>query len=190
MDTYKTDALMDMLRKIFRFLNRFFMVPAYRMGLASLICNPLSGYIMVIKNIGRKSGKNYFTPANYAIHNGNIYCMAGFGRKSDWYLNLAAHPQAELLLPGRSVRVQMEEVSSPDEALKACKQVFKNAGVAGFMEGFNPWRARDENFLRTLQRAPILRFKPISIAGGPTDAGGWHWITLLLVGVLILIKAL
>ena len=177
---------MDVLRRVFWFINRFFMVPAFRMGLGALICNPVSGYIMVIKNIGRKSGKTYFTPTNYAIQNGNIYCMAGFGRKSDWYLNLTAHPQAELLLPGRAIACQLEEVSDPAEALNVCKQIFKNAGFAGFMEGFNPWRAPDDRFLKTLQRAPILRFRPVSIASGATDAGGWHWITLLIVLGIIL----
>lgn len=181
---------MNTLRRIFWWVNKLFMVPAFRMGLGPLICNPVSGYIMVIKNIGRKSGKQYFTPTNYAIQDGFIYCMAGFGRKSDWYLNLAARPHAELLLPGRSIRVTMEEVSQPDEALKACKQIFRNAGLAGFMEGFNPWLAADEKFLNTLQRAPILRFKPVSIASGAVDAGGWHWITLLLLGVILLIKIL
>ena len=179
---------MDILRRVFWFINRFFMVPGFRLGFGALICNPVSGYIMVIKNTGRKSGKLYFTPTNYAIQDGHIYCMAGFGRSSDWYLNLSARPQAELLLPGKSVACQMEEVSDPDEALTACKQIFKNAGFAGFMEGFNPWRAPDERFLKTLQRVPILRFKPTSIASGATDAGGWHWITLLIVLGIILVK--
>ena len=181
---------MNFLRRVFWFLNRFFMVPAFRMGLGSLICNPVSGYIMVIKNIGRKSGKVYFTPANYAIFDGNIYCMAGFGRKSDWYLNLTAEPQAEILLPGRAVTARMEDVSDSDEALKACKQIFKNAGVAGFMEGYNPWRALDERFLHTLKRAPILRFKPVSIANGPTDAKGWHWVVLIAAAAWFLIEVL
>jgi len=181
---------MNTLRRVFWLMNRFFMVPAFRMGLGVLICNPVSGYIMVIKNIGRKSGKEYYTPVNYAIQDGYVYCMAGFGRKSDWYLNLAARPQAELLMPGRSVQVEMAEVLDQDDALAICKQLFKNAGVAGFFEGFNPWRASDESFRSVVKRAPVLRFKSISIAGGSTDAGGWHWITLLLVGAFLLVRLL
>jgi len=166
------------------------MVPAFRMGLGPLICNPVSGYIMVIRNIGRKSGRTYYTPANYAIHNGFIYCMAGFGRKSDWFLNLAAHPQAEIILPGRAVTCQMEEVEDPTEALEMCKQIFKNAGFAGFFEGFNPWRATDEKFLQTLTRVPILRFRMTGIANGPADAGGRHWVLLLVILIVYLIAVL
>ena len=179
---------MDTLRKIFKFLNRVFMVPAYRMGLGWLICNPFSGYIMVIKNIGRKSGKLYYTPANYAIYNGKIYCLAGFGRKSHWYLNLIANPQAEILLPGRALLGQVEEVTNPDETLRAIKQVFKNAGFAGFFEGYNPRTAPDEYFLKTLSYAPVLRITPVGIGSGPMDAGGWHWIgwaLLTLASILL-----
>ena len=164
------------MERIFKFLNRVFMVPVFRMGLAWLVCNPVSGYIMVIKNIGRRSGKLYYTPTNYAIINGNIYCTAGFGRKSSWYLNLMAHPRAEVMLPGRAIMGEVEEVSDPEEALQAIQQIFKNAGVAGFFEGFNPWSAPDEKFFKTLEHAPVLRIKPAGVGSGPMDAGGWHWV--------------
>ncbi len=139
---------MNTLKQIFKFVNRYFMVPAYRMGLGWLIVNPISGYIMVIKNIGRKSGKLYYTPTNYAIFEGKIYCLAGFGRKAHWYLNMIANPHVELLLPGRAIWGEVEEVIDQDEALKAVKQVFKNAGFAGFAEGYNPRTAPEEKFLR------------------------------------------
>ena len=64
---------MNVLPRIFWFLNRFFMVPVFRMGLGFLVCNPLFGYIMIIKNIGHKSGKLYYTPTNYAILDGFLY---------------------------------------------------------------------------------------------------------------------
>ena len=181
---------MDPLRKIFKFLNRFFMVPAYRMGLGWFIVNPISGYIMVIKNIGRKTGKLYYTPTNYAILNGKIYCLAGFGRKAHWYLNMMANPGVEIMLPGRSIWGKVEEVTEPEEALQATRQVFQNAGIAGFAEGYNPWTAPDEKFLHTLKHAPVLRITPAGIGSGPMDSGGWHWIAwaiAMLAVILILV---
>jgi len=175
----------------FKILNRLFMVPAYRMGLAWLVCNPATGYIMVIKNTGRKSGKMYYTPTNYAIMNGNIYCAAGFGRRSSWYLNLMAQPRAEVMLPGRALMGEAEEVSDPEEALQAIKQIFKNAGIAGFLAGYNPWTAPDDNFLKTLEHAPILRIKPDGVGSGPMDAGGWHWaawIAAAAAALMVLIR--
>jgi deazaflavin-dependent oxidoreductase (nitroreductase family) len=181
---------MDVLRKVFWWLNKFFMVPVFRMGLAPIICNPLSGYIMVIKNTGRKTGKLRYTPTNYAIINGQVYCLAGFGKKAHWYLNMVANPNVELILPGRELFGAAEEVLDADEALIACKQVLRNAGFAGFLEGYNPFRAPDEKFLRTLERAPVMRISQSGIGNGPKDQGGWAWLPLwglivLIVWVLI-----
>lgn len=172
---------------VFKIINRFFMVPAYRMGLAWLVCNPVTGYIMVIKNIGRRSGKLYYTPTNYAIMNGNIYCVAGFGQRSSWYLNLMAHPRAEVMLPGRAVMGEIEEVSDPNEALQAIRQVFKNAGFAGFFEGYNPWIAPDDKFIKTLEHTPVLRIKPVGIGSGPMDAGGWHWVAWVAAAAALIV---
>lgn len=178
---------MNTLRQIFKFLNRFFMVPAFRIGLGGLIVNPISGYIMVIKNIGRKSGKLYYTPTNYAILDGKIYCLSGFGSKAHWYQNLIANPRVELLLPGRAIWGEVETVTNQEEALKAVKQVFKNAGFAGFAEGYNPHTAPDEKFLNTLQNTPVLRITPTGIGSGPMDAGGWQWLGWAFLTVIVVI---
>jgi deazaflavin-dependent oxidoreductase (nitroreductase family) len=177
---------MDTLRKIFKLINKFFMVPVFRLGLGPLICNPVAGYIMVIKHIGRKTGRQRYTPANYAIINGQVYCLSGFGRKAHWYLNLVANPEVELILPGQAIAGIVEEVTDGEEALAACKQVFRNAGVAGFLEGYNPFTAPDEKFLRTLKRAPVLRIRHTGIANGPADQGGWAWLSLW-GGILLLV---
>ena len=92
---------MDTVRSVFRIFNKFFMVPMFRLGFGAFMGNPVTGYIMVIKTIGRKSGKLRFTPVNYAILDGNIYCTAGFGRKAHWYLNLMANPQVGIDHAGR-----------------------------------------------------------------------------------------
>jgi deazaflavin-dependent oxidoreductase (nitroreductase family) len=176
---------MDALRQIFKYLNKFFMIPVMRLGLGPLICNPVSGYIMLIKHTGRKTGKVRFTPTNYAIIDGDVYCLAGFGRRADWYLNLIANPNVELILPGRAISGVADEVADLDQRLAACRQVFRNAGVAGFMEGYNPFTASDENFLHTLERAPVIRIRPTGIGSGPADQGGWVW--LILWGVFLLL---
>lgn len=177
---------MDLIRQIFKLMNKYFMVPMFRLGFGPLIGNPLTGYIMVIKHIGRKTGNLHFTPVNYAIIDGHLYCLAGFGKRSHWYLNIQAHPQVEIMLPGRAIFAQAEDVTDPDEALRAVKQVFKNAGFAGFFEGYNPYTAPDEKFQETLQRAPVLRLRQTGIGAGSADPGGRLWLGLTL-GALILI---
>jgi len=106
------------LRRIFFYLNKFFMVPMFRLGLGPFIGTPFGGYIMVLKVIGRKTGKTRYAPVNYAIANGNVYCLAGFGTISDWYRNLLAHPNIEVLLPGGAIAGIAEQVIDSNERLR------------------------------------------------------------------------
>ena len=72
-----------MMRRLFWFLNKFFVVPIFRLGLGPWFGNPFSGYIMVLKAIGRKTGKIRFTPVNYTIYQGNVYCISAGRETSD-----------------------------------------------------------------------------------------------------------
>ena len=164
------------LRRVFWYFNRYFMAPMFRLGLGSFMGNPASGYIMVIQNRGQKTGKTRHTPVNYAILDGQVYCMAGYGKASDWYCNIRAKPQVELLLPGRAIAAQAEEVTHPAERLIAARQVLINGGFAGFFFGFNPRTVSDETLHTALGSIPLLRFRPTGIGSGEADPGGWLWI--------------
>jgi deazaflavin-dependent oxidoreductase (nitroreductase family) len=181
--------LPDTLRKIFRYLNRYFMVPMFRLGFGPFMGNPLSGYIMVIRTCGRKSGKTRYAPVNYAIINGSVYCMAGLGKLSDWYRNLLANPQVELLLPSGALLGTAETVSDPAERRAALRRILKNAGFAALFEGFNPSAASDEEMERKVGDLPVVRIRPSGLASGASDGGGWAWISVfaLSLGGLFLI---
>ena len=72
------------LRQFFRLLNRYFMVPVFRLGLGAFVGSPLGGYIMVVKTIGRKTGEARYTPVNYAIIDGNVYCLELVSSRLIW----------------------------------------------------------------------------------------------------------
>jgi deazaflavin-dependent oxidoreductase (nitroreductase family) len=175
-----------MMRRIFWYLNKYFMVPIFRLGLGSIFCNPLAGYIMVMKTIGRKSGKTYFTPVNYAIHKGNVYCISGGRRASDWFRNVMAHPEIEIILPGGAIFARAEEVNGPDEKLALTRQVFINAGFAGFFEGFNPRSISDKELQGKIVDLPLLRFQPLGLGSGPVDPTGWAWIWAIVITIAII----
>lgn len=165
-----------LMRRIFRFVNKFFMVPMFRLGLGPLFGNPFSGYIMVMKVIGRKSGKMRFAPVNYAIHQGDIYCVSGGRKTSDWYKNLLATPDVELILPGGAVYARVEEIADPAMRRVVIRQILKNAGFAGFFEGYNPWRTPDDELTARSADLPLLRFHPLGLGNGACDQGGWAWL--------------
>jgi len=168
--------LNDTLRQVMRALNRYFMVPAFRLGLGVFVNNPFTSYVMVLKTTGRKSGKTRYAPVNYAIANGSIYCVSGWGETSDWYRNLLAHPDIEVILPSGTVYGRASLVTDPLERKQMLRKVLLGSGFAGFLEGFNPHRTSEDEIERKASQMQVLRITPSGIGSGAADPGGWAWI--------------
>ena len=140
-----TPKQMNTLRKVFHALNRF-MVFMWKIGTGKMInfWPAVVGRIMVIKHSGRKSGKEYLTPVNYAIVDGEIYCTAGFGSISDWYLNMLANPNIELWLPEGKRKARAEDISDSPKRLFLLRKVIIASGFAAPLFGINPKKLSDE----------------------------------------------
>ncbi len=175
------------MRQVFRFFNKFFMVPMFQLGFGPFFGNPFTGYIMVMKVKGRKTGKVRLTPVNYAIHKGYVYCISGGRTTSDWFRNLLADPEIDLMLPSGSIHARVEEVLEPGLKLTLCRQVLKNAGFAGFFEGYNPYTITDEGLSQKIFDLPLLRFQLLGLGSGPSDAGGWVWIWTFVITTILII---
>jgi len=147
-------------RTFFKFLNRYIVVPAFKRGFGKFISNPLTGRIMVLETIGRKTGKIRYTPVSYALIDESIYCYQGRHLKGKWYLNILANPEVELLLPSRLLIGYAEEVSDPKEASQAIRQILKGSGLGGFIYGFNPFTVTDNVLQKKTKGIPVIRIKP------------------------------
>jgi hypothetical protein len=146
MDVSKfTSQQMNTLRNGFHTMNRF-MVWMWKMGWGKAINAWPAGFgrIMVIKHRGRKSGREYLTPVNYAILNGEIYCTAGFGSVSDWYRNMLVCPRVELWLPEGKHMACAEDISDSPRRLFLLRQVIIASGFAAPLFGINPRKLNDE----------------------------------------------
>jgi hypothetical protein len=180
------------VRRFFRLLNKFFIVPVFRLGLGPLFGNPVTGYVMVLRTVGSKTGRTRYAPVTYAIADGSVYCLAGWGRDTGWYRNAMTTPDIGVLLPGGAIAGHVEEVEDPDERLIVTRQIFKNAGLMGFTEGFDPFRASDDTIRSKTIDMPVVRIRPTGIAAGVSDPGGWAWVwgpilTLVVVAVIVAI---
>jgi deazaflavin-dependent oxidoreductase (nitroreductase family) len=178
------------MRRFFWFLNKFFMVPMFRLGFGPFFGNPITGYIMVLKVLGRKTGKLRYVPVNYAIQNGQVYCVSGFRQGSDWYRNLKAHPAIEVILPGGAISGLATEVSDPTSKTPIIRKIFQNGGFAGYMEGYSPYRISDEELARKTADMSLICIQPTGLGSGASDSGGWAWMsvfTILLALVIWLI---
>jgi hypothetical protein len=177
------------MRRIFWFLNKFFMVPIFRLGFGPVFGNPFTGYIMVIKTTGRKTGKVRYSPVNYAIFDGKIYCVSGFRHGSDWYRNLRAHPTIEAIMPAGAITGNSTEISNPAFRVIAIRKILQNAGFAGFFEGFNPFRISNDELANKTADMPLICIQPTGLGSGASDPGGWAWIWAS-ISTLVLILAL
>jgi len=155
-----TSGQMNNLRKVFRVMNRF-MVFMWKIGLGKMINMWPAGFgrIMVIKHRGRKSGREYLTPVNYALVEGEIYCTAGFGPVSDWYRNMLVNPQIELWLPEGKRIAFAEDISDSPRRLFLLRQVIIASGFAARLFGINPKKLNDEQLDAISKEYRLVHFK-------------------------------
>ena len=176
------------LPRIFWFFNKFFMVPMFRLGFGPFFGNPFSGYIMVLKVVGRKTGKIRYAPVNYTIHDGNIYCISGARQSSDWFRNLKSNPQVEVIMPTGPIFGRVEEVITAQERHSVMRHILQNAGFAGFFEGYNPFTISKEKLLAKSADLPVLRIHPTGLGSGASDPGGWAWVWVVVITIALIWK--
>lgn len=160
MDVSKfTPKQLNTLRRVFHAMNPF-IVFMLRIGLGWTmnIMPSVSGRIMVIKHRGRKSGKKYLTPVNYALVDGEVYCTAGFGSVSDWYKNIMANPQVVLRLPEGKRKARAEDVTDSPRRVFLMRQVIIGSGFAGPLFGVDQRKLNDEQLDAVTKEYRLVHF--------------------------------
>jgi deazaflavin-dependent oxidoreductase (nitroreductase family) len=167
----------DRLREFFKIFNRF-MVLLFRLGLGSWgNGTKYTGYIMVLKHKGRRTGLRRLSPVNYAEIDGDLYCLAAFGESADWYRNVMADPEVEVWLPKGWWSGTAEDATDSEDRVKIFRKVLIASGFAAPLFGFNPNRLSDEALGKLLNRYRLVRIRrnaPLTGAGGPGDLA-WVW---------------
>ena len=178
-----TESQVVKLRSAFRLLNRN-MLLLWRLGLGNYMAGPRSGYILVLATTGRRTGQRRLVPLNFAEDKTSVYCVAGFGRKTHWLLNLEAEPMCELWLPdGRRVAGHGALVTDEAHRIAMLRQILVRAGFAtGLAEpGLDPMTAPDDviadlgnRYGARYEVVAIELGKPITGPEGPGDLK-WVW---------------
>jgi deazaflavin-dependent oxidoreductase (nitroreductase family) len=174
------------LHRGFNGMNKYFSVPALWAGLGRCISNPFTGYLMIMRTRGRKSGELRDAPLGYTIVGEHVYCVAGFGRRTNWYQNVLADPRVEVILPGRAFSGVAEEVADPDERRLVLAPLLRSMGVIAGMLGMgNPWRDTPEAIAAKCDGMPLLRVRETGLAAGPEDPDGRFWVVPLATGAIL-----
>jgi deazaflavin-dependent oxidoreductase (nitroreductase family) len=170
----------------FNWGNRYISVPALKMGLGRYISNPFTGYLMILRNRGRKSGEMRDAPLGYVVVGEYVYCIAGFGRKTHWLQNVLADPRVEVILPSRAFSGLAEEVTDEAERQLVLPRLLRSMGVIAGMLGMgNPWRDSPAAIAAKCEGMPLVRVRATGIAAGPEDPGGNYWVVPVIGGSLL-----
>jgi deazaflavin-dependent oxidoreductase (nitroreductase family) len=183
--------LLPALHDGFTAVNKYVSVPALGMGLGRYMSNPLTGYLMILRTRGRKTGRMRDAPLGYTIVDNHVYCMAGFGRPTHWFRNILADPNVEVILPSRAFSGVAEEVTDPEERRRALVPLLRSMGAIAAMVGMgNPWRDSPEEIERKCEGMPLVRVRATGIAAGPEDPGGGYWVVVWVVSGWWLLRML
>jgi deazaflavin-dependent oxidoreductase (nitroreductase family) len=175
--------LTTMLRPVqrgFLFFNRWVMGPALRSPFGRLIGNPVTSYLLLLRTRGRRTGVMREAPLGYVIRDGFVYCVAGYGARTPWYLNLIDNPTVEVVLPGRRIRGIAEPVTDDAEWLRMYRVLIGSFGLVGGLVDGDPRRQDDATVLATHRSLPVIRIRALDPPGllvaGPWDPGGRGWL--------------
>jgi deazaflavin-dependent oxidoreductase (nitroreductase family) len=178
--------LLPAVHEGFTAVNKYVSVPALKMGLGRYMSNPLTGYLMILRTRGRKSGEMRDAPLGYTIVGDHVYCIAGFGRPSHWFQNVLADPHVEVILPSRAFSGLAEEVTDPDERRRVLPGLLRSMGAIAGMVGLgNPWRDSPEQIEAKCEGMPLVRVRATGLAVGPEDPGGRYWVVPLVASALL-----
>jgi deazaflavin-dependent oxidoreductase (nitroreductase family) len=175
--------LLPALRRGFRLFNRF-TVPAIEAGFGPRLSTPVGGSMLVLGTVGHRSGLPRRAPLGYALLDGRLIVVAGYGRATHWFRNALAHPDVEVTLPGAVLSGRAQEITDPVERRRAFRVVVLAEGLVGRLTVGDVAAASDARIDELAAGLPVLAITVTGLRPGPFDPGGRYWRYALAETVL------
>ena len=166
-------------------VNRWVALPMLRAGLGPLFSTPATGSLMILRTTGRKSGVRREIPLGYALLDGDVYCVAGFGRETQWFRNILADPSVEVVLPLGAIRGIASEVTDEGEWSRAFRALMTSMGIIGRATAGDVRGVPDDRLREMGLGLPVVRIRPTGIGSGPADPGGLMWVPVQVGAALL-----
>jgi deazaflavin-dependent oxidoreductase (nitroreductase family) len=158
---------------------------AWRLGLGSLL-----GQILVVLTArGRKSGKPRRTVVEYLPLRGNLYVVAAYAPRADWYRNIMAHPYVTAQTWQGAESLKATRVTEADE-LRAVLEHFRRRNpvmVDWYLKSLGLDPQDIEEVLAHRDQIYILRLAPTAAATPPPLRPDLVWVWLVALGAMLLI---
>jgi deazaflavin-dependent oxidoreductase (nitroreductase family) len=133
---------------------------------------PLFGFgkqILLLTTLGRKSGKMRSTPIGYYLINNIIHVFSVWGRESNWYLNLTAHPeQVSIQMGFKKMKVRIETLEDPRDLQLAFELLaVQNPRGAKSLIGWDPEidNINTADLSMLVDKVLVVRILPASVDG-------------------------
>jgi hypothetical protein len=122
---------------------------------------------------------------NYAIVDGDVYCVAAFGNRSDWYRNILAQPAVEVWLAEGWWAGVAEDISDSPARLQLIREVLIGSGFAAYAAGLNPHTMTDEELAAESVKYRLVRIERRAERTGPGGPGELQWVWQIVVMILL-----
>ena len=125
----------------------------------------LTGRMMLINHIGRKSGQprqNVVEVARYDPATNTRYVCSGFGKKAQWYQNLLATPDVTIQVGARKLAVHAEPLSSEAGGDEMVDYAQRNPTAARNLSKFMGFDldGSEAGYRRAGQQLPFVALRP------------------------------
>ena len=170
------------LRRVFHQMNRG-MVLLWRLGLGRFaeLWPRGFGRLLVIEHVGRRSSTTYRTPVNFTRADDDIYCVAAFGPRTDWYRNALAQGGILIWLPDGVWEATVEDASDDPARLGLMRRVLIDSGFAAPLFGLHPTRMTIEQLARATSDYRLVRIGRVRRSEQRYDDFAWVWPVGLVV---------
>lgn len=167
------------LKRWFRRLNRWLMLPMWRLGLGRFLNSwpAVGGRILVLVHTGRKTGFRRLTPLNYTPSPpSSVFVLAGFGERTDWYQNALANSAVEVWLPDG--RWLAEAIDASDHPLRPAimRDVLIASGVAARLAGVDPRLLTEDEIAAKTADYRLVELQYRADATGTHGPGDLKWV--------------
>ncbi|WP_019972387.1 nitroreductase family deazaflavin-dependent oxidoreductase [Mycobacterium sp. 141] len=129
-----TNALKDGSAKLMNLAHRFVLTVSGK----RLLARPFGMPLVELHTTGRKSGQPRSCYLTAPVHDANrivlVASKGGDDRDPDWYRNLRAHPDAELVINGERRKVHARTASADEKAELWPKIVTAYKGYANYQK--------------------------------------------------------
>jgi deazaflavin-dependent oxidoreductase (nitroreductase family) len=175
----------NQLRQGFKVFNRF-MLLMWRLGLGPMLnfWPEVGGRIMVLAHTGRKTGRRRYTPVNYTLADGELYCTAAFSA-SDWYRNIQAHPEVEVWLPDGRWAGRAEDVPDGETRIPLMRQLMIDTGFAARAAGVDPVSMSNQELAAATATYRLVHIRRSAARTGPGGPGDLAWVWPLATFILL-----